>query len=238
VTRPIIFSGPSLLPEDRSDSRFDFRAPARQGDIIRAALEKPMAIGLIDGFFGSVQSVHQKEIIEALSQGIPVYGAASMGALRAAELAPYGMIGVGGIFDDFQSGKLDADADVAIAHGPAELGFVATSVSMVDVRATIEALGQDGAFGSADLRVILDQAARLHFTECTWEYIAQACAAVGVMSFDIAGVLKARHVQRKRSDALMLLDRLKTAIDPLRNRPTLPESAAYHEIRRRALKEV
>ena len=55
----------------------------------------PDAIGIVDGFFHQQPSVWHREILYALSQGVPVFGGASMGALRAAELADYGMTGVG-----------------------------------------------------------------------------------------------------------------------------------------------
>ena len=54
----------------------------------------PGAIGVIDGYFDGVPSVWHKEILWALSQGIRVFGGASMGALRAAELDGFGMTGV------------------------------------------------------------------------------------------------------------------------------------------------
>ena len=42
------------------------------------------------GAFASVPAVRHKEILWALSEGIPVIGAASIGALRAAELTAFG----------------------------------------------------------------------------------------------------------------------------------------------------
>ena len=53
----------------------------------RAAL-RPRQSLIIDGSFQSQPAVRHKEILWALSRGIPVIGAASMGALRAAELYP------------------------------------------------------------------------------------------------------------------------------------------------------
>src|SRR6266571_3221964 len=53
--------------------------PAGQGDVYRIAHKRPPAIGLIDGRFETCPAVWHKEILCALTQGIPVYGAASMG---------------------------------------------------------------------------------------------------------------------------------------------------------------
>ena len=79
--------------------------PARQGDIYRAVRHyAPRAIGLIDGAFAEVRAVWHREILWALSQGVHVFGAASMGALRAVELAPFGMRGVGAVYQAYQTG--------------------------------------------------------------------------------------------------------------------------------------
>ena len=80
-------------------------------------------IAIIDGYFERMAAVWHKEILLALERGIAVWGAASMGALRAAELAPFGMIGVGAIYRAFARGALDADDEVAVAHLPAEHGY-------------------------------------------------------------------------------------------------------------------
>nr|WP_274389929.1 TfuA-like protein [Azospirillum doebereinerae] len=114
-----------------------FLPPVAQGDVIRICAEKPKAIGIVDGFFESVPSVWHKEILFALHAGIPVFGASSMGALRAAELHPFGMIGVGAIFEAYRDGRLEDDDEVAVVHGPAELGYPALSEAMVNIRRTL-----------------------------------------------------------------------------------------------------
>lgn len=62
-----------------------FLPPASQGDVYRAAVKRPAAIGIIDGRFHDTPAVWHKEILWALAQGIPVYGSASMGALRGGD---------------------------------------------------------------------------------------------------------------------------------------------------------
>src|SRR5260221_5039850 len=108
---------------------------------------KPRLIALIDGAFRGVAAVRHKEILWAMSQGIHVFGAASMGALRAAELAEFGMAGVGVVFEDFRSGRLEDDDEVAVDHAPAELGYVALSDAMVNIRATLLAATREGIIG-------------------------------------------------------------------------------------------
>jgi hypothetical protein len=133
-----VFLGPTL-PRDEAERELNarFLPPVAQGDVIRLCAEKPKAIGVIDGFFESVPSVWHKEILFAIQAGIPVFGASSMGALRAAELHPFGMIGVGAIFEAYRDGRLEDDDEVAVVHGPAELGYPALSEAMVNIRRTL-----------------------------------------------------------------------------------------------------
>src|SRR5947208_13323149 len=71
-------------------------------------------------------------------QGIHVYGSASIGALRAAELHHFGMVGVGRIFEAYLDGALTDDDEVAVQHGPEELGYPAVTEAMVNIRATLD----------------------------------------------------------------------------------------------------
>ena len=117
----------------------EYMPPAGHGDVLRAALRRPRVIAIVDGVFERTPAVWQhKEILFALSEGIHVYGAASMGALRAAELDRFGMRGVGDVYRAYAEGMLEDDDEVAVAHTDAEHGFRALSDSMVDVRATLE----------------------------------------------------------------------------------------------------
>jgi hypothetical protein len=77
----------------------------------------PKQIVLIDGVFHQSLAVWHKEIVYALLEGIVCIGAASMGALRAAELWRYGMVGVGKIFEMYRDGEED-DSLVAMTFQP------------------------------------------------------------------------------------------------------------------------
>lgn len=151
---PTVFLGPSLpLREAQNLIQADFRPPIRQGDVYRVVRERrPRAIGIVDGYFQEVPSVWHKEILWAIDQGVAVFGAASMGALRAAELERFGMRGVGRVFEAFRDGvyrpydteNFEDDDEVAVIHGPAELGFPALSDAMVDLRSTFARAAAEG----------------------------------------------------------------------------------------------
>src|SRR3712207_5593379 len=98
----VVFLGPTLRVEQaREILDATYLLPVAAGDVWRALRTKPDAIGIIDGYFEHTPSVRHKEILLALARGVRVYGASSMGALRACETAPYGMIGVGEVFEAF-----------------------------------------------------------------------------------------------------------------------------------------
>jgi hypothetical protein len=135
----IVFCGPTLPANVAGEllPDADVRPPAACGDVYRATEEGPAAIALVDGYFDHRLSVWHKEVTWALHQGVHVYGAGSMGALRAAELEPFGMVGVGWVFEQFRSRALEDDDEVAVVHEPAERAYRARSDAMVNLRATL-----------------------------------------------------------------------------------------------------
>ena len=155
-----VFTGPTISAEDAAaelDARY--LPPVAQGDVYRVALTRPRAIGIIDGYFERVPAVWHKEILWAMSQGIPVFGSASMGALRAAELAPFGMEGVGEIFEAYRDGRLEDDDEVALTHGSAEEGYRPLSEAMVNIRSTLRHAEEARVIG-ASTRSTLERIAK------------------------------------------------------------------------------
>lgn len=197
----VLFAGPSLSGQDYDRSGLDVRPPARKGDLYRAVLDGADAIGLIDGVFGFVPSVWHKEILYALKQGIPVLGAASIGALRAAECAPYGLVPVGPIAQSYASGARIEDADVCLAHAPAELDFMPLSEPLVDAEATIAAMQVTPAEAIA-LRLA---ASALYFADRTVEALVERAGLPSVY----ADRYRAARVRAKTADALLLVERLR-----------------------------
>jgi hypothetical protein len=99
----------------------------------------------VDGVFERQPAVWHKEILFALSEGIHVYGAASMGALRAAELCQFGMVGIGRIFRLFRMGLWTDDDELAVLHATAELGYCPLSDAMANIRFTFRRLRRMGS---------------------------------------------------------------------------------------------
>nr|WP_237518582.1 TfuA-like protein [Streptomyces sp. SID5910] len=90
--------------------------PIRHGDLFHPQITPGDTVVIIDGVYHHSPAIRHKEIIWALARGVRVIGAASIGALRAAELTECGMLGVGSVWYSYVSGQLDGDDEVAVAQ--------------------------------------------------------------------------------------------------------------------------
>lgn len=134
----VVFLGPSLsVDQARRMLPARYLGPARCGDVLRARRLSPRAIAIVDGVFARTAAIWHKEILLALEDGISVFGASSMGALRAAELVPFGMVGIGRIFEAYRDGLYTDDDEVALLHGPADSAYREMSEAMVNIRSTV-----------------------------------------------------------------------------------------------------
>src|SRR5271165_6426875 len=201
----IIFAGPSLgVPDPTLSQRIDFREPAIRGDILSAALEEPTAIGLLDGVLETSASVWYKEIIFALAKGISVFGASSLGAIRAVELAPFGMVGIGDVFRSYRDGVLEDDDEIVLQHGPAELGFVTLSEAMVNVRATLRSATTASILTATEAEKLCTVAKALFYKDRMWDQIVASAEQVGLSRFvgdNLIAWVSKNSVDVKRQDA-------------------------------------
>lgn len=203
----VVFVGPSLPDAaEYAGQAVEIRPPAVQGDILNAVHEGATVIGLIDGGFEYTAPVWHKEILYALSRGVVVAGAASMGALRAAECQAFGMVGVGRVFDDYASGAVVDDAAVALLHAPKELGFRAVTVPMVNIRATLKRLQDQQIFSAEEAQEIEGIAATLFFKRRTWSALYSQCGKYGGHDAEArARICHSHYVDQKRLDAISLI---------------------------------
>lgn len=195
--------------------------PVKQGDVYRAvSMLRPRAIGIIDGYFQAVPSVWHKEILWAMREGVHVFGAASMGALRAAELAPLGMHGVGRIFEAYRDGVLagcgdepfEDDDEVAVIHAPPEAGYLAVSEAMVNIRCTLAVAEEEGVIDTAVCASLVRIAKDLFFPDRSFERVLSEPAVATLPAAQLVALrawLPAGRVNQKRDDALLMLGALR-----------------------------
>lgn len=149
------------------------------GDAFVALEAAPRAVVLIDGLFDRYPAIKHKELLALIDHGVPVFGAASMGALRAAELHACGMIGVGAIFEAYAAGRLVRDDEVAVLHGPQEMDWAPLTLPLVNVRATLARAAREAVIEVAAARRLRARAAGLFFQDRTWAALAEAARAGG-----------------------------------------------------------
>ncbi|SFK04281.1 TfuA-like protein [Paraburkholderia megapolitana] len=147
----------SVLPEAVS------LPPIRRGDLLRDVEEGVNVVGIIDGEFFQSMAVTPTEVLDALRTGMVVYGAGSMGALRAAELHEFGMVGCGRIFEQIRDNPYFLDDHLGVTFEDASSSHV--SFPMVDFAATLEALVMTGSLDESSAERLYGVYASLHFAE-------------------------------------------------------------------------
>jgi hypothetical protein len=165
--RIVVFLGPSLSRDIAVSQAPDvvFLPPISRGGLDPLLDAPPSAVGIVDGEFYQRLAISPKEILRLLEAGVPVFGSSSMGALRAVELEPCGMIGVGAIFEQFRSGRLDADDEVAMTFCPETLR--PTSEPLVNMRMALDAACASSVLSEHEAATLLDVMRGLYFPERT-----------------------------------------------------------------------
>jgi len=219
----VVFLGPTMSHQDAAEVLpAEYRAPARMGSVYRAVQDGARIIALVDGYYERVPAVWHKEIIWALSAGVLVYGSSSMGALRAAELDRFGMIGVGEIYRWYRDGVIEDDDEVALFHAPEEGGYAAASEPLVNIRATLRAAADAEVLTSWQYEVLVRAAKARHYPDRTFEAVLADGAAADLDEATLTALaawLPEGRVDLKRADALELLTTLAGGAPASENAP-------------------
>jgi hypothetical protein len=163
-TRLVVFTGPSLRPGDLEMLRaaaaaagrsMELRRPVRRLDLLELA--PGCDVLMLDGEFGQSLAVSITEIRAVLATGQPLAGASSMGALRAVECRPLGMTGSGWVFEQYLTGAIESDGDVALLYDPDD--YQPVTIPLVNVRWLLAV----HELPAADAAAALEVAHSLHF---------------------------------------------------------------------------
>jgi ribosomal protein S12 methylthiotransferase accessory factor len=199
-TQPIVFLGPSFpVDEARTVLLADYRSPIKRGDL--ETIESGRVVALIDGVFDQDLAVSPREVKSAVERGVVVFGGASMGALRAAEVP--GVVGVGKVYGWYRDGVINRDEEVALLFDP--FSGQAQTLPAVNVRFALSRLCSLGTITSATANRLLTATLSMSFRERTPGNIVIA-AGLGNRhdSADLAAMLVAHDL--KRQDAQDLLE--------------------------------
>ncbi|MCC3768800.1 TfuA-like protein [Streptomyces sp. UNOC14_S4] len=210
-----VFAGPTL-PADAVRAIVPeavVHPPVAHGDLPRLAAGPGDVVVIIDGYYHQTGAVRHKEILGSLAAGARVVGCSSMGALRAAELHPFGMAGSGVVFAMYRDGVLDADDEVALAHGEAP-EYRPFSEPLVNIRHAVAAAGRAGAIDAGEAAACVDLARALPYQSRSWravERCAEGDSRLTAESFrNIRSFLAAHpeHADVKAADAQATLGNL------------------------------
>jgi TfuA protein len=212
-TSPVVFLGPSLSHEEARAILPDaiYLPPIARGDLPSVVAAGARVVGIIDGVFHQRFPVTPSEIKDALKQRITVFGAASMGALRAAEMWPFGMIGVGLVFEWYRRGEICADHEVALRFDPESRR--ALTVPLVNVRYAVREIVERSVIDASTARTLIAIAETIHYTELRYKTIVgrldESCLPSGLSRAALVEQLEAFDL--KRDDAVTCLERMRGA---------------------------
>jgi TfuA protein len=206
MPRTVIFTGPSLRPPEimgLPDALV--LPPIKRGDLAAVGVFDPEVVAIIDGEFYQSLAVSPKEILPFLERGVRVYGAASMGALRAVELQQCGMQGVGRVFRLFRAGILDAEDEVALAYDPES--YVGISEPLVNTRYTLRAAVREGLLNRSEARAVIERVKATYFPQRTRKLLlGVAGEALGAARTEkLRDFLAAQTMGVKEADARSLI---------------------------------
>jgi len=186
--------------------------PAKRGDLTDVVNSGVKIIGLIDGFFFQNSAVAHREILYGLRKGISVVGASSMGALRAAELYPYGMIGIGKIYEAYKSGRLVSDDEVALIFDP--VTYKPLSEPLVNIRYNIYLAEKEGVIDKNVGKILLNIAKGLYYPKRSYMTILKM--AEGKIKEEMLTRFKnfitTRKRDLKREDTILALKKIKNIL--------------------------
>lgn len=204
--RITVFLGPSL---DRKTAEGILAAtylpPAKRGDLLAAIDNGSTIICLIDGVFHQESAVAHREILHALKKGIQVIGSSSMGALRAAEMDTFGMVGIGEIYQMYKNGELESDDEVALIFDP--VTFTALSEPLINIRCTLKRAKEKGIINQSAHDTLLKAARSIFYPQRTYTRIFSVAGDLldATTRKEFLSWLNIGQCDQKRDDAIAAL---------------------------------
>jgi hypothetical protein len=212
MTAITVFLGPSA---DRSAIAerlpgAELLPPLARGGLHQARERGAEVLLIIDGVFAHTLAVSPREVVDVVRDGAAVFGASSMGALRAADCRHAGVQGIGLVYRLYRAGLILSDDDVAVAtEGEGE--FRALSVALVNVRVALSRAVRKRLLGPDVARQIFAAAEATYFPHRTWRGILKDAGDAG-RDLDPAVVRFLQSVDVKRDDALAAASQVAGAV--------------------------
>lgn len=199
----VVYLGPTLSREAAERVlTAEYLPPICRGDLARLP-EEVRFVGIVDGEFYQRLAVSPKELLPLLKRGVKVFGASSMGALRAAETYHLGTIGIGKVFAMFRDGILDGDDEVALVYEPET--YRKLSEPLVNLRCALDMAAEAKIISGKERDGLVSQMKSYYFPERSHKALQHLCPVLN--SYFRDSVLP----DVKRDDALELLVAMRKA---------------------------
>lgn len=201
-TVTVVFAGPSLPPHARPHvSNVEWRPPARRGDLDTLTLPGRCRVLLIDGYLIREHPPSPTEVFGLIDRGHEVWGCASLGALRAAELRHHGMNGFGWVYDRIVDRTITCDDELVAPLDPRT--GEARGIFLANIRFGLTALTDTGRVSEQQASSLIEELRAVHFEQRTsmhWRHLAKSA---GLEPAAVDDVL-ASDVKRQDAVALIL----------------------------------
>ncbi len=163
----------------------------------------------MDGVLLSDAAVGHREILQLMRLGTKVIGGGSMGALRAAELDSLGMIGVGRIYEEYSSGRIEGDDEVVLMFDPFTLAGL--SEPLINIRLNLETAVQRRVVTESDAKIIIDRMKSTFYPQRTYEKMLAISAEIlppnDLRNFE--RFIKSESFDFKKNDAISVIKAVK-----------------------------
>lgn len=206
----VIYTGLSISFEEAENIlKAEYKPPIKRGDLTKLLQQRDDVeiIGIIDGVFHQSPAVAHKEILQALDNDIIVVGGASMGALRACELYPYGMRGVGTIFSDYKNGAIDSDDDVAVSFNPET--YQQMSESWINMKYNFQMARDDGIISDQEKDDLLEISKNTYYPKRSFEYTVKKSSLDAEKQKQLLEYIKDKDFDIKYEDAKKVIIEIK-----------------------------
>ena len=208
VDRPVVFLGPSCsVAHAKLKLDADFRPPATAGDIdtlVRTKITR--VIVLIDGVLVDGYPPSPRELVRALDAGCLVFGAASIGALRAVELWRQGMRGSGWIYRMYKAGRIDRDDELVSLMHPEH--FFPLTVPLIRLRFALRELRRDGRIEPRHARILFNRLKNVHYEERSAQRVRDQFSKLGLETRIANSILTEERFDIKKLDCIGCLEQV------------------------------
>ena len=217
MVKIIIYTGLSLpfdeakeILDSHDDIEVIYKRPIKRGDLSLALKENPNIIAIIDGVFHQNSAVGHKEILNVMKNGVEVYGASSMGALRASELDSLGMVGVGYCYKQYASGNVDSDDEVAVMLDSESLE--ALSVPLISMRYVFDNAVAENIISESEKDELLDIAKKTFYPKRNYSQTLAESSLDNNKKGDLINFIR-ESKDIKKEDAKDLLNLIKSKLN-------------------------